>query len=362
LPDQGTITPPDQGTITPPDQGTITPPETTPGTTPDTTPDTTPSTTPSTTPPPAPPPDDQAAARTHDNDIYVGTISTLSAPQRAAIEAFLAATDRLGRAQTALATTTLNPPPPSAKTDVVRAPAHGSASSVALVDSALAVDRAVKRVALRAQETLGIASTERTPDEVVTPIQAAQAAVDAAQADVDHATGDLRAVANGDALITALLTGKPPAGDALAQRIAGAQVGQPNPPGLEGLFALPIPGAPLASPYGFRIDPFGGNVGFHPGIDLSAVQGTPIRAAAAGTVLSAGSEGGYGNAVVLDHGDSVATLYGHMVSVAASPGQHVEEGDVIGYVGSTGVSTGPHLHFEVRVHGVTVDPLPTFKS
>jgi murein DD-endopeptidase MepM/ murein hydrolase activator NlpD len=105
-----------------------------------------------------------------------------------------------------------------------------------------------------------------------------------------------------------------------------------------------------------------GNVGFHPGIDISAPQGTPIRASAAGTVVVAGSEGGYGNAVILDHGDSLSTLYGHMVSVGVKPGQQVAAGDVIGFVGSTGISTGPHVHFEVRVHGVTVDPLPTLKT
>jgi murein DD-endopeptidase MepM/ murein hydrolase activator NlpD len=65
---------------------------------------------------------------------------------------------------------------------------------------------------------------------------------------------------------------------------------------------------------------------------------------------------------VLDHGNSLSTLYGHMVRVAVAPGQHVEAGDVIGFVGSTGLSTGPHLHFEVRVHGVTIDPLPTLKG
>ena len=128
------------------------------------------------------------------------------------------------------------------------------------------------------------------------------------------------------------------------------------------MFDVPIKDAPLASRYGFRIDPLSGNVGFHPGIDISATQGTPIHAVAAGTVLIAADEGGYGNAVVLDHGNSMSTLYGHMVRVAVSPGQHVDVGDVIGFVGSTGLSTGPHLHFEVRVHGVTIDPLPTLKD
>jgi murein DD-endopeptidase MepM/ murein hydrolase activator NlpD len=356
-----TTTQPDQGVITPPDQGVITPPDTSPDTTPTTEPPTTAPAGPPSTEPPPPPPPDAPPVTTHDNDIYVGTISTLNGAQRAAIEAFLAATDRLGRAQTALATAQLIPPTPNTKTDTVRTPSHASPSGLALIDSAHALDRAVKRVALRAQETLGItaAAAEVPPD----PIAVAQAAVDAAQIDLDRATNDLRAAANGDALITALLTGKPPAGDGLAQRIANAQVGQGNPPALEAIFALPIPGAPIVSAYGFRIDPLSsGTVGFHPGVDISATQGTPILAAAAGTVISAGDEGGYGNAVILDHGDSLATLYGHMVRVAVNAGQHVEAGDVIGYVGSTGKSTGPHLHFEVRIHGVTVDPLPTFKS
>ena len=355
-----TTTRPDQGVITPPDQGVITPPDTTPETTPTTDPVTTEPGRPPVTelPPPAA---DAPPEITHDNDIYVGTITTLNGAQRAAIEAFLAATDRLGRAQTALATAQLNPPTPNTKTETVRTPTHASPSGLALIDSAHALDRAVKRVALRAQETLGItpAAAEEPPD----PLQLAQDAVDAAQIDLDRATNDLRAAANGDALITALLTGKPPAGDGLAQRIANAQAGQGNPPALESIFALPIPGAPIVSAYGFRIDPLSsGTVGFHPGVDISATQGTPILAAAAGTVISAGDEGGYGNAVILDHGDSLSTLYGHMVRVAVNPGQHVEVGDVIGYVGSTGKSTGPHLHFEVRIHGVTVDPLPTFKS
>jgi murein DD-endopeptidase MepM/ murein hydrolase activator NlpD len=125
---------------------------------------------------------------------------------------------------------------------------------------------------------------------------------------------------------------------------------------------VPVENAPLASRFGFRIDPLSGNVGFHPGIDISATQGTPIRASAAGKVMIAGNEGGYGNAVVLDHGNSLSTLYGHMTRVAVAPGQQVEAGDIIGFVGSTGISTGPHVHFEVRVHGVTVDPLPTLKS
>jgi murein DD-endopeptidase MepM/ murein hydrolase activator NlpD len=95
----------------------------------------------------------------------------------------------------------------------------------------------------------------------------------------------------------------------------------------------------------------------HPGIDIAAGTGTPIKAAAGGLALVAGYSGGYGNLIVIDHGNGIATAYAHQSSLAASVGQQVGQGQVIGYVGSTGFSTGPHLHFEVRVNGSPVDPL-----
>jgi murein DD-endopeptidase MepM/ murein hydrolase activator NlpD len=95
----------------------------------------------------------------------------------------------------------------------------------------------------------------------------------------------------------------------------------------------------------------------HEGIDIAASSGTPIRAAAAGTVIYAGWLGGYGNLTIIDHGGGVATAYGHQSSLAASTGAYVAQGQVTGYVGSTGHSTGAHLHFEVRVNGVPQDPL-----
>jgi murein DD-endopeptidase MepM/ murein hydrolase activator NlpD len=387
-------TPPD---TTPPD---TTPPDTTPPVTtpPDTTPpDTTPTTTTTTTPSDTDPtttttspdssttttePDSTSTTTTEpgneptresddefkkppprDTDIYVGSVSTLSPAQRAAIDAFLAATARLAKAQTARAgleaLSTMNLASPISKPDAERDLEHAAPLRLALLDSAVAANRAVFRIASYAQE----AFVTRAAEAMDAAAEAhAQAEVGSAQAELDDAINALRAVANGNPLITALLTGNPPANDTLAQRIAAAQVGQGNPTTLTELFDVPVENAVLASRYGFRIDPLSGNVGFHPGIDISATQGTPIRAAAAGTVLISGNQGGYGNAVVLDHGNSLSTLYGHMVRVAVSPGQHVEADDIIGYVGSTGISTGPHLHFEVRIHGVTVDPLPTFKS
>jgi murein DD-endopeptidase MepM/ murein hydrolase activator NlpD len=95
----------------------------------------------------------------------------------------------------------------------------------------------------------------------------------------------------------------------------------------------------------------------HEGIDLGAPYGTPIAAAAAGVVIYAGWLGGYGNLTVIDHGGGLATAYGHQSSIVVGVGQSVARGEIIGYVGSTGHSTGPHLHFEVRVNGQPVDPL-----
>ena len=109
--------------------------------------------------------------------------------------------------------------------------------------------------------------------------------------------------------------------------------------------------APITSGFGYRTDPVTGASAFHGGIDFGASCGTPIKAAGTGTVLTAGSSGGYGNMTLINHGGGMATLYGHQSSIIVSAGQSVTQGQVIGYVGSTGKSTGCHLHFEVRVNG-----------
>lgn len=119
----------------------------------------------------------------------------------------------------------------------------------------------------------------------------------------------------------------------------------------------PTPGS-VVSGFGTRSNPIGGGTGFHAGLDIAAPSGTPIRACRSGTVMIASWQGGYGNAVVIDHGGGMATLYGHQSSMAVSVGDKVLAGEVIGYVGSTGNSTGPHLHFEVRIAGNPVDPTP----
>lgn len=117
----------------------------------------------------------------------------------------------------------------------------------------------------------------------------------------------------------------------------------------------PVPGA-VTSGYGYRIHPIFGTRKLHTGWDMNASSGEPIVAAASGAVVSAGVRGGYGNAVVIDHGGGLATLYAHQSSMAVSAGQSVDQGQVIGYVGCTGYCTGAHLHFETRVNGAPVDP------
>ena len=96
----------------------------------------------------------------------------------------------------------------------------------------------------------------------------------------------------------------------------------------------------------------------HEGIDIGCAYGTPNRAAAPGTVIYAGWLGGYGNLVVIDHGNGLSTAYAHASSILVGVGQTVAQGRTVSLVGSTGHATGPHLHFEVRVNGVAVDPLP----
>lgn len=105
----------------------------------------------------------------------------------------------------------------------------------------------------------------------------------------------------------------------------------------------------VTSGFGQRVDPLDGTTRTHSGIDFGAPEGTPVHAAAAGVVRSAGPRGGYGNAVEIDHGNGLTTLYGHNSQLTVSPGQRVEAGQVISHVGMTGRATGPHLHFEVRV-------------
>jgi murein DD-endopeptidase MepM/ murein hydrolase activator NlpD len=118
---------------------------------------------------------------------------------------------------------------------------------------------------------------------------------------------------------------------------------------------LPVNGR-VTSGYGTRFHPILGYARFHKGLDLAAAWGTPIVAAADGRVVSAGWHGGYGQQIQIAHADGMATTYGHMSRMAARAGEMVRKGQVIGYVGSTGLSTGPHLHFEVMHNGRPINP------
>jgi murein DD-endopeptidase MepM/ murein hydrolase activator NlpD len=120
---------------------------------------------------------------------------------------------------------------------------------------------------------------------------------------------------------------------------------------------MPLSGDPsVTSPFGYRADPFLGRLALHPGVDLAEAYGAEIHAAAAGRVVHSGLAGGYGLMVEIDHGNGLATRYAHMSEVLVEEGQQVDKGAVLGRLGSTGRSTGPHLHYEVRVDGEPVDP------
>jgi murein DD-endopeptidase MepM/ murein hydrolase activator NlpD len=112
----------------------------------------------------------------------------------------------------------------------------------------------------------------------------------------------------------------------------------------------------MSSPFGVRMDPFLHRPAMHTGLDLRGDMGEPVHATAGGTVTIAGREGGYGNMVEIKHGHGLATRYGHMSEIDVKVGQHVRIGEVVGKIGSTGRSTGPHLHYETRVDGDAVDP------
>ena len=112
----------------------------------------------------------------------------------------------------------------------------------------------------------------------------------------------------------------------------------------------------MSSPFGMRLDPFNGRAAIHTGVDLRGETGEPARATASGTVTIAAWDGGYGNMVEINHGNGLATRYGHLSKILVKPGQFVRIGETVGLIGSTGRSTGPHLHYETRVNGEAVDP------
>ena len=120
--------------------------------------------------------------------------------------------------------------------------------------------------------------------------------------------------------------------------------------------ANPLPGAKITSSFGSRIDPFNRRSAFHAGIDFRAARGTPVRASGNGRIIHAGRKGGYGLMVEIDHGNGITTRYAHLSRILVKQGEKVKAGDTVGKVGSTGRSTGPHLHYEVRRHKKATNP------
>ena len=165
-----------------------------------------------------------------------------------------------------------------------------------------------------------------------------------ARAQEQSALGESQAIQSASAAIEAKIRASEAASD--GGTTGSTTAATPSAAGL----IWPVNG-PITSPFGPRWG------GFHPGIDIGVPEGTPIHAAAAGTVIYCGWESGYGNLVVIDHHNGIATAYAHQSRIAVSCGQNVAQGEVIGYSGCTGFCTGPHLHFEVRVNGTPVDPL-----
>ncbi|GAD48967.1 peptidase M23 family protein [Caenibius tardaugens NBRC 16725] len=125
---------------------------------------------------------------------------------------------------------------------------------------------------------------------------------------------------------------------------------------------LPASLSMISSGFGYRRDPFAGHAALHSGLDFRGPIGSPIYAAATGKVIFAGVKNGYGNVIEISHGNGLVTLYAHMSAFHARPGQDVQAGDIIGAIGNTGRSTGPHLHFEVRHNGRAVNPRPFLEA
>ena len=144
---------------------------------------------------------------------------------------------------------------------------------------------------------------------------------------------------------------------AIRKSLGGAANG-----GIPYLWPLIVTNYHLSSPFGWRVDPFRHSRMWHPGMDMAAPKGSPATAAADGVVVFAGWRNGYGNMVEIQHESGFSTRYGHLSKIIATEGQRVNAGDLVGLVGSTGRSTGPHLHFEVRKDGNVLNPYPFIKD
>ena len=215
------------------------------------------------------------------------------------------------------------------------------------------VDAEKRSIAKREGDVAAAALVLQEKSDELTALRAAQAASQAAAIAVRRQkTGALKGV-NQD---LAELERQEDQLLAESQALTGVITGSTGSGQGTGSLSWPVSG-PVTSPFGWRIHPILGYKKFHTGIDIGVGYGTPIHAADGGAVIYATWMGGYGNVIIVDHGDGLSTLYAHQSSLAVGTGARVTRGQTIGYVGSTGFSTGPHLHFEVRVNGNPVDPM-----
>ena len=222
---------------------------------------------------------------------------------------------------------------------------------------------------LRAVQDEAKAERARERNRVAELVKERQEVAAELQARVDEHQGVLAELEGDEQRYAAAIDALEDESDAIRGRLAniaakdraGSGGGGGTPTSSSGRFQWPVNGA-LTSSFGYRTHPVLGTRRLHAGVDFGAGTGTPIVAADGGTVVSAGWHGGYGNAVIIDHGGGVATLYGHQSRLAVSSGARVSRGQVVGYVGSTGMSTGPHLHFELRINGVPSDPMARLRG
>jgi murein DD-endopeptidase MepM/ murein hydrolase activator NlpD len=188
------------------------------------------------------------------------------------------------------------------------------------------------------QQQIAFSSEAAQQEQLVGKISADREAMEAAEAQLQRDSDNVTAM--------------------IRQRLAYVAPSAPGDILIQGTGRLSMPiNAPITSQFGYRIHPVLGYRRLHAGTDFGAETGTPIRAAESGTVIHAGWQGGYGKTVIIDHGQGMTTLYGHCSQLYVRDGQTVQKGEAIAAVGSTGMSTGPHLHFEVRINGEPQNPL-----
>lgn len=234
------------------------------------------------------------------------------------------------------------------------------ASRKYLLERIAAKDRSLFNGVVELRE--GISSRKRRADELVVRIdklaKQQQAQQDFVQEVRDEKNSSLRDLRGKQADLEKLIAQLDAEERSIAAQIAAFQTtsGSKNLPRYAGRMIKPV-SARLTSGFGMRFHPILKVNRLHAGVDFGARNGSPIRAAAPGVVIAAQYNKGYGNMVIIDHGGGISTLYGHCSSIGVLAGQKVQQGQVIAAVGSTGLATGPHLHFEVRVGGKPVNPM-----